>query len=519
MPSIAEVRSQFPQYEDLSDQQLADALYGKFYSDIPRSEFDAKIGLTVQPVEPDGNVVAEYASQGISGFNEGLGNILGFPVDLTTMGLNAGIMGINALGGSLPQITNPVGGSDFLKSTILAPTIAPESDDAGQQVVRRIGEELGAMAVPGMGPVARSAMPLRTLGSELGITLGSGTGAAIAEQLVPDGPLAPVAEFAGQVAGGFGPASVANLLRRPASPPTIDALRTEKNAAYRDAESVGATYSPQNYDDMLTGLAQDVTAAHISPTRHARAASFIQDMLSRRGKPMSLTEIDQLRQEVRRDLITPSYTNQEAAADAFFGDMILDRIDEMIATVPDASQAMLKARQANTTLRKSELVEEAITKAVRRTESTGSGGNINNAIRQNIRQILDNPKRRRAFSKEEIDAMEELVKQGRMENFLRLVGKLSPSGNGLMAALGIGGTMINPAIGGISLGGAVAKALADRGTVNKATQLQNRVARGAPASTPLPTRNQLDQRIALLLSQGANQNSGPLQITVGGGVK
>lgn len=45
MATLAEIRSQFPQYEDMSDGQLADALYSKFYSDMDRGEFDRKIGL------------------------------------------------------------------------------------------------------------------------------------------------------------------------------------------------------------------------------------------------------------------------------------------------------------------------------------------------------------------------------------------------------------------------------------------------------------------------------------------
>lgn len=48
MPTIADVRAQFPQYSDLSDQQLADGLYKKFYSDLPRDQFDQKIGLAAK---------------------------------------------------------------------------------------------------------------------------------------------------------------------------------------------------------------------------------------------------------------------------------------------------------------------------------------------------------------------------------------------------------------------------------------------------------------------------------------
>lgn len=45
MPTIAEVRKKYPQYGDLSDQELADALHAKFYADVPKPEFYGKIGL------------------------------------------------------------------------------------------------------------------------------------------------------------------------------------------------------------------------------------------------------------------------------------------------------------------------------------------------------------------------------------------------------------------------------------------------------------------------------------------
>jgi len=45
MATIAEIRAKYPQYADMPDKALADALYTKFYSDLPRAEFDAKVGL------------------------------------------------------------------------------------------------------------------------------------------------------------------------------------------------------------------------------------------------------------------------------------------------------------------------------------------------------------------------------------------------------------------------------------------------------------------------------------------
>lgn len=46
MASIAEIRLQYPQYADIPDVQLADALHQKFYSDMPKMDFYKSINLT-----------------------------------------------------------------------------------------------------------------------------------------------------------------------------------------------------------------------------------------------------------------------------------------------------------------------------------------------------------------------------------------------------------------------------------------------------------------------------------------
>jgi hypothetical protein len=51
MPTIAEVRQKYPQYNDMSDEALAGALHQKYYSDMPREQFDAKIGFGATPAQ------------------------------------------------------------------------------------------------------------------------------------------------------------------------------------------------------------------------------------------------------------------------------------------------------------------------------------------------------------------------------------------------------------------------------------------------------------------------------------
>jgi len=45
MRTLAEIRQQYPQYDDLSDAQLTDGLYNRFYSDMDRAEFNRRIGV------------------------------------------------------------------------------------------------------------------------------------------------------------------------------------------------------------------------------------------------------------------------------------------------------------------------------------------------------------------------------------------------------------------------------------------------------------------------------------------
>ena len=45
MPTIADIRQKYPQYADVPDVQLADALHAKFYSDMSKGDFYKSINL------------------------------------------------------------------------------------------------------------------------------------------------------------------------------------------------------------------------------------------------------------------------------------------------------------------------------------------------------------------------------------------------------------------------------------------------------------------------------------------
>jgi len=80
-------RQQYPQYDTVSDEQLATALHTKYYSNIPLNEFYSKVGFT--PETPDATFgeslkdVGVSALQGVLGAKEAITGI----ADIPTLGL------------------------------------------------------------------------------------------------------------------------------------------------------------------------------------------------------------------------------------------------------------------------------------------------------------------------------------------------------------------------------------------------------------------------------------------------
>ena len=87
MATLADIRRQYPQYSDLSDKDIADALHSRFYSDMPRADFDRRIGLT--PDRSLGVRVGRAAEFAARGFADSAAETVAAPLDLINRGLRA----------------------------------------------------------------------------------------------------------------------------------------------------------------------------------------------------------------------------------------------------------------------------------------------------------------------------------------------------------------------------------------------------------------------------------------------
>lgn len=491
-------------YDLSGGQSRREIPQGSYYRDpdgnIRRNEnYDAGNPIITAPRKP------EKRGKGIPVLNE----LAGFAANLNR-GMSVGDEFTGLAGTAKDILTgqvrprvapgdNPMGMTPFLRGV-------GDTFDRNMDTTRRVEDDfrdrrpLVAGAAQGAGmtatvlvpggamPAASTRLGAAAQGGLVGATQGAVMGALDRGTLAERGQ----ASVAGGLIGGATGAALGGVLggkrtpkpQRPATAvPTSEDLRVQKEAAYQAVDDAGVAYAPQAFDELADRITQSVGRARINPARHPKAASMLEDIQGLRGEPMTLTQLDQLRQVVNRDV-----TSASDEAEQFFGKRIVKEIDDFINGSPmmvsgsadDGSEIVRRARDLNTRFRKVQGVEEAVGRAERRAGATGSGGNEDNAIRQNIRALRE---KGRNFTPEEIAAMDDVIMGTPGQNALRLVGKLSPQGSGLMAAGNLGAAAVAGPLGAVpGAAGMASKYAADRITRQKVDDLLRLMAQGGAAS-------------------------------------
>jgi hypothetical protein len=288
-------------------------------------------------------------------------------------------------------------------------------------------------------------------------------------------------------AAGDAVSSVVSKVRNPfktkTATPDLSTLKQSAKDAYDAAEQAGVIIKPAGLQQLSADVKADLADFGFHPDLQPRVAVVLKE-IDRLGQGnTTLKGVDVLRRiaDGARKSLDPS--------EKALGNKIINKIDDFVDNLRPAdvvagdplkgAGALKQARSLWTRVSKNERLIEAVEKAELRAASTGSGGNVENATRQNIRKLLE---KGRGFTGDEKAAMEEIIKGSPGQNILRLAGKLSPSGNGLMAALGVGGAMANPMIGVASLGGMGAKFLADQGVMRGVKALDELIRSGGDAA-------------------------------------
>lgn len=348
------------------------------------------------------------------------------------------------------------------------------------------GELAGALAVPvpvkGGATVKGAAKEGAKLGAKLGFIYGAGNADGGVVERVKSGIEGAISGglfgAAAPVAVNFGSKAFQRLFGKSAERPTLESLKATKTAAYNAVENAGEKFGPDDIKALSDAATSRMDDINYLPEVDDQTAAMLKRLDALSVRELTISQVDKLRQ----DLWTRYNTSKELGLLE-----IIDSIDEMIAARTSTSDLMDAARVANSRYKKAELLDLAFQKAADQTAATGSGGNVLNKMRQAVTAIINNPKQAKWFTKAEIDTMRGFVQGSTSENVLRQIGKLAPTGNGLMTALNLmsGATFGAPALA-VSAVASGAKAVADRSTERGAQRLIGMVA-GQPAAAPVAT--------------------------------
>jgi hypothetical protein len=289
------------------------------------------------------------------------------------------------------------------------------------------------------------------------------------------------------------PSVVQNVRRGPV--PTREQLYEAADAGYTAARDLGVRYNPAAVGDM----AFKTQGALVESGFNEITAPRTYQMLGKFGNKAdeaspnaaaSFNDLDSVRKGLGKIAQGHSSPDAIVRSDAAAASEAINRLDEFFANpagavAGDAGQLSRIAETARgnfAAAKRSERVGRAEDLADLQAASGGSGANIDNAMRQRIKDILKSKKEAAGFSKEELEQMYKIVRGTPAGNTARLLGKLAPTGIVSGALSGGAGAAIGGGAGAVALPlvGFAAKKMSDVMTANQLSKLDELVRSRSP---------------------------------------
>ena len=230
---------------------------------------------------------------------------------------------------------------------------------------------------------------------------------------------------------------------------SVDDLEQVASTHYDRANATNLIFNRTGMERLSREVRQEVGNLGYLKELHPRIAPVL-NLIDEWADPangmrlVGLQKLDNLR-KVAQKAGDPMDPRQKPLVNA-----IIDKIDDFVTNARPheiaaghanhrrAVDEITTARDYWHRARKVENVEADLQMAIDRASSTGVGGNLTNAVRQNLRKTLDQPKRQRGLDPDEIAAYREIVRSSPTDNALRLMSGLSPTRGAISQAFGYG---------------------------------------------------------------------------------
>jgi len=353
---------------------------------------------------------------------------------------------------------------------------------------------LGQLAQTATSPVARgvaqtlSQQPVRQVAAALPVGATS--------QYVAEETGSPLVGMAAGIAAGI---PFAMGAKGTLQAPTVQELKGQAGQQYKFAEDVGAVFKKNSYNQFANKLESTLAKEGLDKTLQPRVFAALERIKDTKGGNVSLENMEILRR------IGQSAGSSIDASERRLASILVDNLDDFVETAQpsqlakgssEAVRALTDARDLWKRAKKTEIIDDLVASAELRAEANYSQSGIENALRRKLVNLADNPKKLRAFTKEEQAIIKSTAKGGSIQNALRFIGKLAPTGvvsGGVSVGGGalIGGTpgaVIVPVVGSLARKGAEQLGL------RNIEQLRNRLATGNAPIPQVSTRGLIGAR-------------------------
>lgn len=326
--------------------------------------------------------------------------------------------------------------------------------EAGADALAGAGAQLpalGRLATSAAGPISRGIS--ETLATAPGRQIASSAPSAMAAQSVGETYENP---YAGMVAGAITGAPFGVGSRSMAVGPSKEALKEASSQSFKEAERMGIQINPEALAGRASKIEKDMRGlGYVSGVYPQIDAAFNQ--LKDTTRPKDFAELQALRKIIRAGQGSPDSQTRMLAGE------LKDEFDDYVLNAPQSdfigtsskmgAQAWNNARNQYSRLMKGEVFEDILAKSEISgiTKYTQSG--TENALAAELRKLTNNPKRMRLFSKSEQAEIRRAAKGGNLQNILRFMGKMAPTGTvSALPSLGTAG-VFGP-LAGATLAGA-----------------------------------------------------------------
>lgn len=206
MPTIAEIRQKYPQYGDMSDDQLGQALHAKYYADIPYDQFASKVGLRSEPPASTQDTILRNTALAGRAVGQGVFSTLSAVPDALIGAENAVTGGINKVfGTNIPQAETY--SQTFSRALDQAGAFQPETK--GEKLASA-GIQGGAGALSGAGilnAATKAPAMIENSANATRVALSGASGGVSAEVARQKG-IGPIGQFVANLVGSLAPGAV-----------------------------------------------------------------------------------------------------------------------------------------------------------------------------------------------------------------------------------------------------------------------------------------------------------------------